>query len=200
MCATSWQEKFAKKREKGWDRLIPCLNVVECGAKYIVCILMWIAPSAYSPENQVCSFFGVGASRVREPPGPPGPAGDPCASSARVRACGWRARTMSSSLESRANRVPLRSFPAPPLFHRRDLSKPTRTHPKGRKGCGGASPEIKVKRQAHFRIPMLGLGGSQELRERRRVLCCIDIDSETLFLSPLLRQYFLHCVLCDNFR
>ena len=127
-------------------------------------------------------FLVSWASRVREPPGPPGPAGDPCASSARVRAeMGGALRTMSSSLESRANRGPSAIlFPgAASLPPSRLVQADTRTHPKGRKGCGGgASPEIKVKRQAHFRIPMLGLGGSQELRERRRVLCCIDIDSE----------------------
>ena len=43
---------------------------------------------------------------------------------------------------------------------------------------------------------MLGLGGSQELRERRRVLCCIDIDSETFFFRLFFANisFIVSCV------
>ena len=68
----------------------------------------------------------------------------------------------------------------------------TRTHPRGRKGCGGGmSP-------AQSCVDRLISGFPEVLRTQgeTRVLCCIDIDCETLFLSPS-SPYFLHCVPCD---
>ena len=184
--------------------MIPCLNVVECGAKYIVCILSnGFAPSAYCPENQVCSFFGVvGFESSRAPRAPGGPPGDPWrgASSARVRAeMGGALRTMSSSLESRANRGPSAIlFPgAASLPPSRLVQADTRTHPKGRKGCGGGGrlPKSKLKDRAS--------GFPEVLRNSGRdaaYFVVLTLTLKTLFLSPLLRQYFLHCVLCDFFR
>ena len=70
-CARRRGKKNLQKG-KGWDRLIPCLNVVECGAKYIACIPSnGFAPSAHCPENWCAHFFASWASN--ESPRAPGP-------------------------------------------------------------------------------------------------------------------------------